>query len=408
MSRIFDPNTPTELQRQDWTCSIRSTMWLLKSIGIDVTPEDAQDAMSPRWVTPQLGLLNADGSGIVEALGKVWGVTAVADEEATFDEVAAVAGRQPVAIGLRNWAGPGLGHWSAVRGLAESDAGVLLVLANPATGPKFGNQDFTRAEFDARGPASMVTIPLADIIHPETKSDPWQWFSAAQIAEITKCPEPAVRENWPRLVEQLHHCGINSRPTQIAMIATVAIETARTFAPVREAFWLDEDYRRTLRYYPYYGRGYIQLTHQSNYAAYGPKIAALWGTSPDQPDFDLVGEPDRALDPDISAAVSALYFRDHGGDGQARIPAAAAIGNWVEVRRLVQGGSDGLAELTEMATALWALPIPTVPEPPIVLPPAFDRAAAAARVRAILAYHDESAARIQAELTALLEMLEAA
>src|SRR4051794_17033092 len=29
--RQFDPSVPDEIQRQDWTCSIRSTMWLLKS-----------------------------------------------------------------------------------------------------------------------------------------------------------------------------------------------------------------------------------------------------------------------------------------------------------------------------------------------------------------------------------------
>jgi len=215
--------------------------------------------------------------------------------------------------------------------------------------------------FEARRLPALVAAeaPVAG------KPDPWEWFSAEQIASITNCPVDAVRANWPRLVEQLGHCGNNSRPTQIALAATVAIESARTFEPVREAFWLDEAWRAAnLTYYPYYGRGYIQLTHQSNYAEYGPKIAKLWQTSPDQPDFNLAGEPDRALDPDISAAVSALYFRDHGGDGQNRIPQAAAIGNWAEVRRLVQGGSDGLPELTQMANALWALPMPgTAPTP---------------------------------------------
>ncbi len=241
-------------------------------------------------------------------------------------------------------------------------------------------------------------------------ADPWQWFSAEQIAEITNCPAANVTANWPRLVEQLAHCGINTRPTQIAMIATVAIESARTFAPVREAFWLDEAWRaNNLTYYPFYGRGYIQLTHRSNYERYGPKVAELWGTSPDQPDFDLVGDPDRALDPDISAAVSALYFRDHGGDGDALIPEAAAAQDWREVRRLVQGGAAGLAELTEMATALWALPMPGEhQEPPIVLPSPFDRAAAAARLRAIMTLHDQYDAAMRAEFATLLAMLEAA
>jgi hypothetical protein len=153
----FNPDTPTELQRQDWTCSIRSVMWMLKSMGVSVTPEAAQDAMSPQYVTPQLGLLAASGGGIVAVLRDFWGVGSVNDAAASFDEVAAVAGRQPVAIGLRNWGGPGLGHWSAVRRLD----GDRLVLANPAgTGGQFGQQTLTRAEYDQRGPGSMVTIPV--------------------------------------------------------------------------------------------------------------------------------------------------------------------------------------------------------------------------------------------------------
>lgn len=196
----------------------------------------------------------------------------------------------------------------------------------------------------------------------------WQWFSVEQIAAITNCPPDAIRANWPRLVEQLQHCGINDRATQIAMIATVAIETARTFEPVREAFWNSEAWRREyLRYYPYYGRGFIQLTWESNYRRYGPKIAELWGAAGWEPDFDLVGNPDQALDPDIAAASAALYFRDHGGDRTALIPQAARRGDWREVRRLVQGADAGLAEFQSMCVALTALPEPTVdpdPEPP--------------------------------------------
>lgn len=157
----FDPHTPTELQRQDWTCSVRSTMWLLKSLGIAVTPEEAQDAMSPKYVTPDLGLLDASGAGIVSVLAERWGVGAKNDASATFDDVLAVAGRQPVAIGLRAWGGPGHGHWSAVRGWDGPPGMERLLLANPAgSGPRFGQQTLNRAEFDARGQASMVTVPL--------------------------------------------------------------------------------------------------------------------------------------------------------------------------------------------------------------------------------------------------------
>lgn len=76
--------------------------------------------------------------------------------------------------------------------------------------------------------------------------------------------------------------------TQIAyVLATVEHETANTFKPVREAFWLTEDWRRrNLPYYPYYGRGYVQLTHKSNYQKYSNILR-----------MDLVNNPDLVMQP---------------------------------------------------------------------------------------------------------------
>jgi hypothetical protein len=152
----FDPNTPAELQRQDWTCSIRSTMWLLKSIGIAVSPEEAQDAMSPRYVNSDVGLLDASGAGIVEVLRDHWGVKAMAYPSLTFDRALEMAGRVPLAIGGRNWGGPGLGHWSAVRG----SGGDWLTLANPAKGATFGQSAISRNDWARMGPFSGVAVNL--------------------------------------------------------------------------------------------------------------------------------------------------------------------------------------------------------------------------------------------------------
>jgi len=89
--------------------------------------------------------------------------------------------------------------------------------------------------------------------------------------------------------------GLN---TQIAyVLATVQWETAQTFKPVREAFWNNEGWRQShLRYYPYYGRGYVQLTWKNNYQKYSQILGV-----------DLVGNPDLAMDSDI-----ALFVLVHG------------------------------------------------------------------------------------------------
>lgn len=190
--------------------------------------------------------------------------------------------------------------------------------------------------------------------------EPWRFFTADRIASTVDCRVENVRENWPKLVDQLARCAIDDRPTQIAAIGTIAIETgpwpSHRFTPVREAYYLGdsaEAYRRTLRYYPHYARGFVGLTWASNYQTYTAKLRTLWGGGP-----DLEAELDAALESDVSAACLALYFRDHGGDGQARIPQAARAGNWREVRRLVQGGDAGLDHLERIAATLSSTPAP--------------------------------------------------
>ena len=148
----FDATIPTELQVQPWTCSIRSTMWMLKSIGIPITPAEAQDGMSPRYCNEEYGLLDATGAGIVDYLREKHGVEAFNRAPVSFDEVAGWAGRYPVAIGGRKWY-----HWSAVRGV---DANGNLVLANPGgTGPRYGQQTLNRDQFEQLGWFSAVVIP---------------------------------------------------------------------------------------------------------------------------------------------------------------------------------------------------------------------------------------------------------
>jgi predicted chitinase len=94
--------------------------------------------------------------------------------------------------------------------------------------------------------------------------------------------------------------GIGLKSQIAYVLATVDHETNHTFKPVTEAYWLrDPDaYLRTHHadYYPYYGRGYVQLTWEKNYATYGKIL-----------DQDLVGHPELALDPEI-----ALFVLVHG------------------------------------------------------------------------------------------------
>ena len=118
-------------------------------------------------------------------------------------------------------------------------------------------------------------------------------------------------------------------PAQIAyVLATTQWETAQTFQPVKEAFWLDEAWRQAnLSYYPYYGRGYVQLTWDKNYEAYSDILA-----------IDLVSNPDRALDPTVALFVLVHGFKTGTFTGRKITDfIAQGMTDFVGARRCING-----------------------------------------------------------------------
>lgn len=94
-----------------------------------------------------------------------------------------------------------------------------------------------------------------------------------------------------------------TQPEQIAyVLATVQHETGGTFLPVEEGYYLKDPkkFQKTLRYYPFYGRGFVQITWKANYQ----KFTKLVGVN-------LVLEPDKALDYDIALFILCYGFK-HG------------------------------------------------------------------------------------------------
>lgn len=167
------------------------------------------------------------------------------------------------------------------------------------------------------------------------------WWPLELISQLSQCPLDQVAAHWPLIAQALEQRGLNDRLVCAGVIGTIAIETASTFAPVREAYYLGdfdtaEAWRRAnLRYYPYYGRGFVQLTWESNYQ----RASAVLGV-------DLVSEPDLALDPWLSAQLLALFIDEHG------VAEAARRQDWRAVRYRVLGGYDGADRLERVATAL--------------------------------------------------------
>lgn len=98
------------------------------------------------------------------------------------------------------------------------------------------------------------------------------------------------------IIKEAHRQGITDKCQIAYILATVQHETADSFQPVREAYYLGEpraeQYRRSLRYYPYYGRGYVQLTWDYNYRQYSDLL-----------NLDLINEPDLVMRPDIALFI---------------------------------------------------------------------------------------------------------
>lgn len=119
-------------------------------------------------------------------------------------------------------------------------------------------------------------------------------------------------------------------PGQIAyVLATTDWETGHTFKPVREAFWKDEEWRRNnlYRYYPYYGRGFVQLTWEDNYRKYSEILGV-----------DLVNNPDLAMEPLNAAFILVHGFKTGGFTGKKITDYINGDGiDFVNARRCING-----------------------------------------------------------------------
>lgn len=110
-------------------------------------------------------------------------------------------------------------------------------------------------------------------------------------------------------------------------LSQIKHETAHSFQPVCEAYYLgDPDQpnyyqgntdrvrrvQQGFRYYPYFGRSYIQLTWAENYEKfdallrrYFPELVQQLELRTGEP-LDLMAKPNQALDPDVSFAIMTI------------------------------------------------------------------------------------------------------
>ena len=96
-----------------------------------------------------------------------------------------------------------------------------------------------------------------------------------------------------KILQECKKQGVTNKNQIKYILATMLWETNRTCRPVKEAYWLTERWRKNnLRYYPYYGRSYIQITWKAAYQ----KFSDLLGV-------DMVKNPDLALESKYAAFI---------------------------------------------------------------------------------------------------------
>ena len=95
------------------------------------------------------------------------------------------------------------------------------------------------------------------------------------------------------VLDKLRRSTITDKRQQSYVLATVRHETANTFMPVKE--YGSEAYLTKKAYYPYIGRGYIQLTWKDNYEKFGSILG-----------IDLVNNMELACEPETAWKILEL------------------------------------------------------------------------------------------------------
>ena len=133
-------------------------------------------------------------------------------------------------------------------------------------------------------------------------------------------------------------------------LATAWWETAKTMQPVEEAFWKDDAWRRrNLRYYPWHGRGYVQLTWQANYEKASEEL---------QLGQAMLADPKLAMRPDIASKILVRgmeqgWFTKKKLADYLPIDGEAGHEAFKQARRIING-TDKWVEIAKLAEKIQA------------------------------------------------------
>lgn len=147
------------------------------------------------------------------------------------------------------------------------------------------------------------------------------------------------------ILDAFEYEGIADKKYQAYILATVFHETGKAMQPIKEmggrSYFMrmydvsgsrpkmarDNGNVNVGDGAKYYGRGFVQLTWYNNYLRAGRKLG-----------IDLIGSPDLALQPDVSAKILCVGMIEGWFTGKRLVDYLGGIrADWVNARRIING-----------------------------------------------------------------------
>lgn len=174
---------------------------------------------------------------------------------------------------------------------------------------KFNRKQFFDSYRKAFGPIRQLQVEGLEFLLGKIESDP-KWDSLPQVAYF--------------LASIKHETGItrNGVDQTFQPIKELRAKTGTKVRALQDRYWGSD----------YYGRGYIQLTWEKNYARFG-----------------IADEPEKALEPDTAYMIAARGMREGLFTGKKLSDYINGDVDYVQARRIVNGldRANDIAEIAE-------------------------------------------------------------
>lgn len=127
------------------------------------------------------------------------------------------------------------------------------------------------------------------------------------------------------LLYKLSISTISDQRQQAYVLATIKHETADTYRPIKE--YGSEHYLKSKSYYPFIGRGFVQLTWNFNYKKFGDILR-----------IDLLGLPELAQQPEFAWKITELGMTKGLFTGRCLSDYFNIdISDWFNARKIING-----------------------------------------------------------------------